>query len=108
MGEYVGDGSEAREAFDWVGACRRAWFIGKESFCELIEDEDATFESAAVSGESTAVILYTSGTTGSPRGAELSHANIIMNVMVLARVKPPLEEGGSLRSSASGSDSRSE
>ena len=87
-------GDHAREAFEEVSACRQAWFIGMESFDELTGAEDGTFESASVSGEATAVILYTSGTTGSPRGAELSHANIIMNVMVLARVKPPLEEGG--------------
>ncbi len=95
---YGGDdmeiGHHAREAFEEVGACRRAWFIGMESYDELIGDGGEGFESASVSGEATAVVLYTSGTTGHPKGAELSHANIIMNVMVMARVKPPLEEGG--------------
>ena len=97
-GEDMTIGHHAREAFAQVGACREAWFIaprtGMASYDELIGAEDGTFESASVSGEATAVILYTSGTTGYPRGAELSHANIIMNVMVLARIKPPLEEGG--------------
>ena len=97
-GEDMTIGHQAREAFCQVGACRDAWFIAPStemtSYDELIADEDREFESAAVSGEATAVILYTSGTTGYPRGAELSHANIIMNVMALARVRPPVEEGG--------------
>ena len=32
-----------------------------------------------------AVILYTSGTTGKPKGAEITHLNVMMNVMVSAQ-----------------------
>lgn len=35
--------------------------------------------------EDTAVILYTSGTTGKPKGAELTHLNVMMNVAISAQ-----------------------
>ncbi len=35
--------------------------------------------------DDTAVVLYTSGTTGSPKGAELTHANLLTNARTSAR-----------------------
>ncbi|MDP5309539.1 long-chain-fatty-acid--CoA ligase [Streptomyces poriferorum] len=40
----------------------------------------------ATAAEDTAVILYTSGTTGRPKGAELTHRNMVMNAMVADRL----------------------
>jgi long-chain acyl-CoA synthetase len=37
-------------------------------------------------GSDTAVILYTSGTTGTPKGAELTHANLTRNAEVAQRL----------------------
>jgi long-chain acyl-CoA synthetase len=37
---------------------------------------------AQTSAEDTAVIIYTSGTTGKPKGAELTHSNLLQNAIV--------------------------
>ena len=40
------------------------------------------FDTVQTMPDETAVILYTSGTTGSPKGAELTQANMVMNALV--------------------------
>ena len=52
----------------------------------FIAGQPAVFETIATKPEDTAVILYTSGTTGQPKGAELTHLNMIMNGMVSAEL----------------------
>jgi long-chain acyl-CoA synthetase len=44
--------------------------------------------------DDTAVILYTSGTTGHPKGAELTHANMVLNAAATRDMFQPLMQGG--------------
>jgi long-chain acyl-CoA synthetase len=48
---------------------------------------------AAGTGEDTAVILYTSGTTGQPKGAELTHDNLRSNVRTTIETLLPMRPG---------------
>ncbi|HEY6813753.1 MAG TPA: long-chain fatty acid--CoA ligase [Propionibacteriaceae bacterium] len=54
---------------------------------------EPTEQVAARTGEDTAVILYTSGTTGQPKGAELSHDNLRNNVRTTIETLLPMGPG---------------
>jgi long-chain acyl-CoA synthetase len=55
---------------------------GAELFWQALGGQASTFEPVLTAADDTAVVLYTSGTTGQPKGAELSHQNMLMNAMV--------------------------
>jgi long-chain acyl-CoA synthetase len=48
----------------------------------------ASLEKAALSGDDLAEIVFTSGTTGDPKGAMLSHANILSNAVAATEIFP--------------------
>jgi long-chain acyl-CoA synthetase len=50
------------------------------AFEKMLFEQEAEHSLADRGGDDTAVILYTSGTTGTPKGAELTHENLLSNV----------------------------
>jgi long-chain acyl-CoA synthetase len=55
---------------------------GATTLWAALDGVPGTFDTYVASPEDTAVVLYTSGTTGQPKGAELTHANMLMNAIV--------------------------
>jgi long-chain acyl-CoA synthetase len=51
-------------------------------FEQTVDEADPVTKLADVDDSDTAVILYTSGTTGTPKGAELTHSNLLKNCQV--------------------------
>jgi long-chain acyl-CoA synthetase len=58
---------------------------GAETLHSAVAGQPPTFETVATAATDTAVILYTSGTTGQPKGAELSHSNLLVNALTCNR-----------------------
>ncbi|MFD8756579.1 long-chain fatty acid--CoA ligase [Kitasatospora sp. NPDC059577] len=89
-------GEEGRKAFDEVGSCETFFLItadpaapspiaGAQTLDAALAGASPVFDPVATEATDTAIILYTSGTTGQPKGAELSHANTVMNVLACNR-----------------------
>ncbi len=83
---------EGQSAFNEVPTCEHLIVITEiltseapidemKTFGTFIKDEAVTFANIQTKPGETAVIIYTSGTTGRPKGAELSHANLLMNAI---------------------------
>ncbi|MBX2816825.1 MAG: long-chain fatty acid--CoA ligase [Saprospiraceae bacterium] len=87
-------GVEGLAAFEATPSCEHLIMItaspdgevasGATSFGSLIADQPAAFKTVSTSSEDDAVIIYTSGTTGRPKGATLSHSNLMLNAIVSA------------------------
>jgi long-chain acyl-CoA synthetase len=89
---YLGD-SQAKAIFAWHGFAADAQagaeaagaactLVKPGEFEQLVGAADPLVAVAEVADADTAVILYTSGTTGTPKGAELTHANLARNAAI--------------------------
>lgn len=80
---------EARKAFLAAESCKDFFVVSAptdmedpsvgENFTKLVMQADMEFDTTQTMPDDTAVILYTSGTTGVPKGAELTHFNMFFN-----------------------------
>lgn len=86
IGEY------GREGFRSAEACHTMFVIdgsggdGVTALSDVLPAQPKTFDSALREATDTAVILYTSGTTGQPKGAELTHSNMVLNAIAANRL----------------------
>ncbi len=87
-------GAQGYEGFTQVDSCQQFFTItgnpgapspfGKtETLGMLMNGASPVFDTRQTQENDTAVIIYTSGTTGHPKGAELSHSNLLMNAIMV-------------------------
>ncbi|WP_213576470.1 long-chain fatty acid--CoA ligase [Rhodococcus sp. USK13] len=91
MGEY------GRSAFTQSPDCRTMFRIAADpttpatidgigTLADAVADHPTQCDTVPREPVDTAVILYTSGTTGKPKGAELTHSNMVLNALTANRL----------------------
>ncbi|MFI7540543.1 long-chain fatty acid--CoA ligase [Actinoplanes sp. NPDC049599] len=90
-------GAEGHTGFGQTPGCEHFFLVtadpaaespieGAETLGRALAGQSPVFETVLAAETDPAVILYTSGTTGQAKGAELSHANLILNALTCNRL----------------------
>lgn len=85
-------GKNGRDGFERVPGCREFVLLANdpeavgspygETLTGALRGVEPTVDCVPTDADDTAVIIYTSGTTGRPKGAELTHQNLVVNAVV--------------------------
>jgi long-chain acyl-CoA synthetase len=86
---------EASAAMEEAANCKMGWMIPTgvrpqppgsfQSFAQLMKNDATDLALPQTEYSDVAVVLYTSGTTGRPKGVELTHANLVFTAMICGR-----------------------
>lgn len=90
-------GASGWEGFQKVDTCTefitlpavpfgQSFIEGCPTLLDLMQEQPGTFDTVMRKPDDSCLIIYTSGTTGQPKGAELSHSNMLMNCSVSSRI----------------------
>jgi long-chain acyl-CoA synthetase len=98
----------AKAGFERVPTCKHLIVVkaspsdmsageGEHNFAALLGTSQPVTDMPPTTPDETAVILYTSGTTGRPKGAELTHFNMFYNAEYAGtKLMPPQKDGVAL------------